>query len=92
MNIVDALKKIKNDLLNFITENLCNKADVYVQNAEPTGALEGSLWIDLDAEIYDTHNTVEIPAVTESDNGKFMRVVDGAWAATSITIAEEMTV
>ncbi len=26
----------------------------------------------------------ELPAVTASDNGKFLRVVDGAWAATEI--------
>ena len=29
----------------------------------------------------------EVPAVTASDNGKFLRVVNGAWAAVSITNA-----
>lgn len=30
-----------------------------------------------------------VPAVTSSDNGKFLRVVNGAWAAASIPRAEE---
>ncbi len=29
----------------------------------------------------------ELPIVTASDNGKFLRVVDGAWAAESISDA-----
>jgi len=29
----------------------------------------------------------EIPAVTASDNGKFLRVVNGAWAAVAIADA-----
>lgn len=29
----------------------------------------------------------ELPAVTASDNGKFLRVVSGAWAAASISDA-----
>jgi hypothetical protein len=29
----------------------------------------------------------EVPAVTTSDNGKFLRVVDGAWAAVAIANA-----
>lgn len=29
----------------------------------------------------------EVPAVTASDNGKFLRVVNGTWAATEITNA-----
>lgn len=33
-------------------------------------------------------NTI-IPTVTTSDNGKFLRVVDGAWAASYIPSAEE---
>ena len=30
-----------------------------------------------------------IPVVTAEDNGKFIRVVDGAWAAVAVGIAEE---
>lgn len=29
----------------------------------------------------------ELPAVTASDNGKFLRVISGAWAAVSISDA-----
>lgn len=31
-----------------------------------------------------------VPAVTTADNGKFLRVVDGKWAAVTVT-AEELT-
>lgn len=30
-----------------------------------------------------------VPTVTASDNGKFLRVVNGTWAATTIPNAEE---
>lgn len=33
----------------------------------------------------------QYPTVTTSDNGKFLCVVDGVWAATTITNAEEAT-
>ena len=32
---------------------------------------------------------IGLPAVTEADNGKFARVVDGAWAAETVPTAEE---
>lgn len=32
-------------------------------------------------------NKKELPTVTASDNGKFLRVVNGAWAAASISDA-----
>lgn len=35
--------------------------------------------------------TAELPTVTTDDNGAFLRVVDGAWAVTTIANAEEAT-
>lgn len=35
----------------------------------------------------ETWSKKELPAVTPSDNGKFLRVVNGAWAAVTITNA-----
>ena len=35
-------------------------------------------------------NDVKIPEVTTSDNGKFLRVVNGAWAAATVPNAEEV--
>lgn len=35
----------------------------------------------------ETWGKKELPAVTASDNGKFLRVVSGAWAAASISDA-----
>jgi hypothetical protein len=34
-------------------------------------------------------NPKELPTVTAADNGKFLRVTDGAWAAVAINNAEE---
>ncbi len=33
------------------------------------------------------NNNSGLPSVTAADNGKFLRVVDGAWAAASVTNA-----
>lgn len=35
----------------------------------------------------DAWNEKELPAVTTSDNGKFLRVVGGAWAAVTVDSA-----
>jgi len=36
----------------------------------------------------DAWSKKELPAVTASDNGKFLRVVNGAWAAEAVSDAE----
>lgn len=59
-------------------------ADQY--NSAHTGA-------EIDQAVSDVQNnkvtwgTKELPAVTASDNGKFLRVVNGAWAAAAISNA-----
>ena len=59
-------------------------ADQY--NSAHTGA-------EIDQAVADVQNnkdswgTKELPAVTASDNGKFLRVVSGAWAAVEIANA-----
>lgn len=59
-------------------------ADQY--NSAHTGA-------EIDQAVSDVQNnkdswgTKELPAVTASDNGKFLRVVSGAWAAAEIANA-----
>ena len=40
-----------------------------------------------DVQLYGTHLTGQVPAVTASDNGKFLRVDNGAWAAVEIANA-----
>lgn len=40
-----------------------------------------------DVQLYGTHLTGQVPAVTANDNGKVLRVVDGAWAAVSLPSA-----
>ena len=41
------------------------------------------------SEQIDTAIAEAIPVVTESDNGKFLRVVNGIWTASSIPNAED---
>ena len=36
-------------------------------------------------------NDARLPTVTSTDNGKFLRVINGAWQAVSIPVAEEQT-
>lgn len=40
------------------------------------------------AIIKDNIGIVDVPSVTAADNGKFMRVVNGAWAAATLPVAE----
>ena len=40
-----------------------------------------------DVQLYGTHLTGQVPAVTSSDNGKVLRVVSGAWAAVQLPSA-----
>lgn len=39
--------------------------------------------------VYQITEAPQLPAVTANDNGKFLRVVDGAWAAVAVDSAEE---
>lgn len=61
---------------------------IYKQNDEPIDAPEGALWLDLDANPSGGGGG-GVPAVTEEDEGKFLRVVNGEWAAVLIPQAEE---
>ena len=55
-------------------------------NSQYTGAQIDEAIGDV-RENKDAWGKKEIPAVTASDNGKFLRVVSGAWAAVSISDA-----
>lgn len=43
-------------------------------------------------ELLEKIGEIEIPHVTNEDNGKFLRVVDGSWAAVALKRAEEVSV
>ena len=47
-------------------------------------------WNQTDPKKADYIKNKPIPPVTTSDNGKFLRVVDGAWAVASVPSAEEV--
>lgn len=44
---------------------------------------------ELDAALQKVAGGVVLPPVTEADNGKYMRVVDGVWTAQSMDTFEE---
>ena len=44
---------------------------------------------ELDEALQKVAGGVVLPRVTEADNGKYMRVVDGVWAAQSMDTFEE---
>lgn len=59
-------------------------ADQY--NSAHTGAEIDQAVSDVQAN-KEAWGTKELPTVTASDNGKFLRVVNGAWAASEISDA-----
>lgn len=71
----------------------------YTDTAEPFFIAGDSTTVSiLSSEEADSHTVAiflgeaeetELPAVTAVDNGKFLRVVDGAWAAATVNRAEE---
>ena len=109
MDIVKAVKTVKNELIEFITKNLQNKSDithnhhfkdligvpssaeinkVFVQEDEPIQAENGSIWIDVNSSHVPTTTVMEIPEVTEADNGKVMMVINGEWDAVDLATVE----
>ena len=55
---------------------------------------DGKDYVLTDADKKEIANMISgsaLPSVTAADNGKFMRVVGGAWGAATITNAEEVT-
>lgn len=48
--------------------------DVYVQNEEPIGVPDGSLWIDMDG---DGMENEFLPSYSTANNGQILTVVDG---------------
>ena len=59
-----------------------NNVGVYIQEYEPTEAVDGDIWIDTDDDLV-------IPGYTENDNGKFLRIVNGVATWAFVASAEE---
>lgn len=49
---------------------------IYVQDVEPTDAVDGDIWIDTAND--PTYTAPAIPEITEADNGKVLMVVNGS--------------
>ena len=81
-------------------QSTANIARTTANNALPKsgGTMTGSLILKSDPtadkeaatkKYVDDKTGVLLPTVSSSDNGKFLRVVDGTWSASSISNAEE---
>lgn len=81
-------------------QSTANIAQTTANNALPKsgGTMTGSLILKSDPtadkeaatkKYVDDKTGVLLPTVSSSDNGKFLRVVDGTWSASSISNAEE---
>ena len=53
-----------------------------------SGEMVASEGVNIVITVADAEAEPELPKVAEADNGKFLRVVDGAWAAVSVESAE----
>lgn len=50
---------------------------------------ENAFYLTIDDSVNDEENeNISLPEVDTTDNGKFLQVVNGAWAAVAITNAE----
>ena len=67
-----------------LAEELSSKQDII------TGTQGQIVGFDENGNVVAQDMPSSMPTVTTSDNGKFLRVVDGAWAATTVTNAEEV--
>lgn len=60
--------------------------DMATATYDPDGAV--ALAGGIKAYVSDIVDDLDVPAVTTDDNGKFLRVVNGAWAAEALPSAE----
>lgn len=72
---------------NIFGGNFINGAAVSAFLFQTEGNVQRSNWID---GVNDTPIPDGLPVVTEQDNGKFLRVVSGAWAAQALTDVSEV--
>lgn len=73
--------KKTNERLNAMEEGNHTNTGIHVGPDAPTG--DETVWVDTDDEAEDGGSG--LPTVTASDNGKVLRVVDGAWAAAELS-------
>ena len=57
---------------------------VYVQDTEPTDAIDGDIWVDTAHD--PSFIAPNLPAVTTADNGKVLMVVNGRWQAVDLSL------
>lgn len=67
--------------------NTVNTSGVYVQDTEPSDAIEGDIWVDT---AHDPSFIVpSIPEITSADNGKVLMVVDGELKVVTLNLTTD---
>ena len=69
-----------------------SEGDICFNSGPDDGESVGWVWTKLHGwRPFGSINTAGLPTVTSTDNGKFLRVADGAWVAVEVPSAEEAT-
>ena len=77
--------KVSEQISTAINEATADDFGVYVQAAEPTGAVAGDIWIDTAND--PSYIPPTIPAITAADNGKVLMVVNGTLQLVSLNLS-----
>lgn len=68
-----------------IDEATADDFGVYVQDSEPTDAVDGDIWVDTAND--PAFIVQNLPEVTAADNGKVLMVVNGTWQAVNLNLS-----
>jgi hypothetical protein len=81
MTVLEALRKTTESIRDWVNSKTADDFGIYVQDTEPTDAVDGDIWIDTASDASGSIAPVapNLPEVSTVDNGKVLMVVNGTW-------------
>lgn len=76
---------VSEQISSAIDEVTADDFGVYVQDNEPTDAVDGDIWVDTAND--PAFIVPNLPEVSATDNGKILMVVNGTWQAVTINLS-----